>query len=132
MLNNTLNRFSSFPKPLVGDYVAIVLCLFITATLFHFFWQTAPASVLRIRVGNQIYGEYSLMQHKTLTLNGRLGQATIAIQNGQVRFLHAPCSNQYCVHQGWLKKAGQVSICLPNQISLELMGKSKPFDTLNY
>jgi len=36
------------------------------------------------------------------------------------------------VHQGWLSHAGQVAICLPNQISLELLAERKLYDSLSY
>ena len=32
----------------------------------------------------------------------------------------------------WLKQAGEIAVCLPNQVSLELSGGSKPYDSLNY
>ena len=48
------------------------------------------------------------------------------------RYTQSPCRNQYCVHQGWLSRAGQVAVCLPNQISLELLGGDKNYDSLNY
>ena len=71
-------------------------------------------------------------QERTLDIHGPLGNSRIVIQHGQVRFEHSPCTNQYCVHQGWLKRAGQVAICLPNQVSLELLGAKRAYDSLNY
>ena len=67
-----------------------------------------------------------------LACQGPLGDSRVVIAHGKARFLSAPCSNQYCVHQGWLSKVGQVAVCLPNQVSLELLGGSKPYDSLNY
>jgi hypothetical protein len=110
----------------------MIASFLIIVWLFNTLWVHENAAKLRIRLGNQIYGEYSLNQHKTLIIQGKIGTATIEIQQGKVRFIHSPCNNQYCVHQGWLHLAGQAAICLPNQISLELLGKNKPFDTLNY
>jgi hypothetical protein len=36
------------------------------------------------------------------------------------------------VRQGWLKQAGEIAICLPNQVSLELTGSGKTYDSLSY
>jgi hypothetical protein len=36
------------------------------------------------------------------------------------------------VRQGWLTQAGEVAICLPNQVSLELIGSTKRYDSLSY
>jgi hypothetical protein len=99
--------------------------------MFKTFWTTSPANKLQIRSGNIIYGTYSLNQHRILQVSGALGTSTIEIKQGKARFKHSPCANQYCVHQGWMNKANQTAICLPNQVSLELLGE-KQFDTLNY
>lgn len=100
--------------------------------LFAHYWSNVPATKLRVRIGSQQYGLYSLQQEKTLHLHGHIGEAVIQIRNGQARFLRSPCMNQYCVHLGWLNKTGQSAFCVPNQISLELLGAKRNFDTVNY
>lgn len=132
MFNNVSKSFRSFPSLLWGDWLIVTLSVIGVAWLFQTLWQNEPAAKLRIRQGDTVYGTYSLNQTKTLDVHGKLGEAKITIQQGKVRFQQSPCSNQYCVHQGWLSKAGQVAICLPNQLSIELLGAKKPFDTLNY
>ena len=87
---------------------------------------------LQIRQGDSIYATLSLDQERTLDILGPLGNSRIIVHHGQVRFASSPCPNQYCVHQGWLSRSGQVAICLPNQVSLELIGSKKPYDSLNY
>jgi hypothetical protein len=125
-------RFRHFPKLLLGDWCIVVVSLALIGWSFATLWSHQPASTLRIRVGDTVLGEYSLMQTKTLTVSGKLGKATIEIQQGKVRFKHSPCHNQYCVHQGWLQRATQTAICIPNQVSIELVGAQPAFDTLNY
>ena len=132
MFNNVFKSFRSFPSLLWGDWLIVTLSVIGVAWLFHSLWQNEPAAKLRIRQGDAVYGTYSLNQTKIVHVHGKLGEANITIQQGKVRFQQSPCSNQYCVHQGWLSKSGQVAICLPNQLSIELLGAKKPFDTLNY
>lgn len=100
--------------------------------LFKTLWSNAPASQIMIRQGDKVVGTYDLNQRRELHIHGPLGESHISIAQGKVRFKQSPCTNQYCVHQGWLKLAGQVAICLPNQISLQLIGEKKPYDSLNY
>ena len=116
----------------MGDWLVIVCSSIIVILLFQLLWVHTPATKLRIRLQNSVYGEFSLNQNKQLQIQGKLGVTLIQIQNGQARFVQSPCNNQYCVHQGWLKTAGQASICLPNQISLELLDGNKTYDSLNY
>lgn len=130
-LRNALKSYQTFPKPLIGDWFTIFISLICIVFLFKVLWVSSPASKIQIRLGDKIYGSYSLNQHKDLHIHGHVGDSIIQIKAGKVRFKHSPCSNQYCVHQGWLTRAGQTAICLPNHLSLELLGH-KSFDTLNY
>lgn len=131
------NFFSKFAggqaaRPLPGDWLVVLVGMLLVTVLFLTLWRQAPAARLLVRQGDIIYGTYSLDQQRTLHIHGPLGESHVVIDHGRVRFERSPCSNQYCVHQGWLKRAGQVAICLPNQVSLELLGTKKVYDTLNY
>jgi len=119
-------------KPLFGDWFVIILSFIGVVFLFQTLWSNIPASKLQIRQGDNVIGTYDLNQTRELHLHGPIGDSHIIIEQGKVRFKQSPCNNQYCVHQGWLSKAGQVAICLPNQISLQLTGEYQSYDSLNY
>lgn len=125
-------KFSRGSKPLLGDWLVIVITAIGVIYLFQTLWSNTPASQLQIRQADKIIGTYDLNQTRELHIHGPLGESHISIAQGKVRFKQSPCTNQYCVHQGWLAHAGQVAICLPNQISLQLIGENKPYDSLNY
>lgn len=127
-----LSNFTHFPKPLWGDWLVIGLSLGLVILSFLTLWSHQTATTLRIRTGDSVFGEFSLMQTKSLKIRGKIGLSTIDIQQGKVRFKQSPCNSQYCVHQGWLMHAGQVAICIPNQVSIELIGAAPSMDTLNY
>ena len=121
-----------FAKPLIGDWLIMAASLVAVIVMFQIFWSFAPASQLKIRQGDKIIGSYDLNQTRELKIAGPIGESLISIKQGKVRFKQSPCPNQYCVHQGWLSRAGQVAICLPNQISLQLVGAKSSYDSLNY
>lgn len=125
--NNTV-----YPKPLIGDWFIVLISVIAIIFMFKQFWHFEHPSTLKIRLGDQVMGTYDLNQTRELKINGPIGVSTISIYQGKVRFKQSPCHNQYCVHQGWLSHAGQVSICIPNQISLQLLGKQASYDSLNY
>lgn len=122
----------SFPKPLIGDWLVISAGLALVVTLFATFWKPEHAAKLRIRSGDKVVSVLSLNQQRSIDIRGPLGISHIVIEHGRVRFAHSPCRNQYCVHQGWLQHDGQVAVCLPNQVSIELFGTEKQYDSLNY
>lgn len=119
-------------KPLWGDWLIILVSIIVVIILFQTLWTNQPANQLQIRQGDNIIGTYDLNQTRELHIHGPLGDSHISIAQGKVRFSQSPCTNQYCVHQGWLHRAGQVAICIPNQISLQLTGEKKSYDSLNY
>lgn len=119
-------------KLLLGDYLVIALGLLLVVYLFKTLWHSEHAAKLQLRQGNQIVATLSLNQDRLIDVTGPLGVSKIEIKQGKVRFLSSPCANQYCVHQGWLHRAGQAAICLPNRVSLELLGTQKSYDSLNY
>jgi hypothetical protein len=132
MLQNMLFKFNHNPKPLIGDWLVIIANFALVILMFQNFWSFEHASKLKIRQGNQIIGTYDLNQTRELHIKGPIGESIVLIEQGKVRFKQSPCHNQYCVHQGWLSRTGQVAICLPNQISLQLIGAKSNYDSLNY
>jgi hypothetical protein len=117
---------------LIGHWWILIASSLLVNYLFQHLWSHDHATNVQIRLGNTVYGTYSLNQQRDIHVHGALGNATISIQNGKARFSQSPCHNQYCVHQGWLSRSGQAAICLPNQLSLELVGETKQYDSLNY
>ena len=115
-----------------GDW-AVMLCgalgtVWLTATL----WQGGIADKAVIRSGGKIFSEVPLSRNQLIEVPGPLGITRIAIHNLQARIAADPSPRQYCVRQGWLKQAGETAVCLPNQVSVELSGRKKRYDSLNY
>lgn len=131
MIASKLNK-SLLIKPLVGDYLVMLAGVALVVLLFKTLWQHETAAKIIIRQGDHIFATLSLNQERNLVVHGPIGDSHIVIHQGKVRFASSPCNSQYCVHQGWLSQAGQVAICLPNRVSVELIGATKSYDSLNY
>ena len=126
----SVRKFS--PRPLPGDWLLIALATGAVILLFAMLWRNEAAGKLQIRAGDQVFATLSLVQKRTLQVPGPLGVTTVVIDQGRVRVASDPSRHQYCVKQGWLSRAGQVAMCLPNQVSVELLGGEKTYDSLNY
>ena len=112
--------------------MVLLLAALLTAWLAVAVWQGGAADKAIIRSGGKIFSVVPLSRNQTIEVPGPLGISRIAIQNLQARIASDPSPRQYCVRQGWLKQAGEIAVCLPNQISLELSGGKKRYDSLNY
>lgn len=123
-------EFTNLVRP--GDWAVCVLAALAVAGLFAGLWQGGAAKRAVIRAGGQVFAEVSLNRDRTLKVPGPLGESVIRISAGQARVAADPSPRQYCVKQGWLSRPGDVAVCLPNQVSIELAGASRAYDSLNY
>jgi len=116
-----------------GDAVVWLLAATLLVSLYMMFWQAdghgAEAVVL---VNGKRWARLDLFQNQDLDVPGPLGHSHIQVRDGQVRFVNSPCPNQLCVHTGWLSQGGEVSICLPNKVSLQILGSDPRFDAINF
>ncbi|MBI5659534.1 MAG: NusG domain II-containing protein [Nitrosomonadales bacterium] len=105
-----------------------LLTVFLAATL----WRGGAADKAIIRSGGKVFREVPLSRDQTISVPGPLGVSQVAIHKLRARIVSDPSPRQYCVRQGWLKQAGEIAVCLPNQVSVELSGGRKKYDSLNY
>lgn len=115
-----------------GDYFVFasgcLLAMFLATTM----WRGAIADRATIRSGGKVFSVVPLSRDQVIEVPGPLGVSRIAIKNRQVRVIADPGMHQYCVRQGWMQQAGEIAICLPNQVTVELAGSKKNYDSLNY
>jgi hypothetical protein len=115
-----------------GDYPVFIAGFLFSAWLIGISWHGGTADKVIIRSGGNLFREVPLSRNLEVDVPGPLGYSKIIILNHQARISSDPSPRQYCVRQGWLKQAGEVAICLPNQVSLELTGRTKRYDSLSY
>jgi hypothetical protein len=116
----------------IGDWMVLLLGVLSITWIAVTLWQGGVAEKPIIRSGGKIFSEVPLSRNQIISVPGPLGISRTAIHDRQVGITADPSPRQYCVHQGWLKEAGEIAICLPNQISVELSGRGKRYDSLNY
>jgi len=115
-----------------GDWLTLVLGSVCVVLLIFKLWSGELADKAVIRSGGKIFREVPLSRDQQIEVPGPLGISLIAVQNRKVRIASDPSPRQYCVRQGWLQQAGEIALCLPNQVSVELVGSHKRYDSLNY
>lgn len=116
----------------LGDWLTLLLGSIFVVLLASKLWSGDLADKAIIRGGGKIFREVPLSRDQKIEVPGPLGISLIDIQNRKARIASDPSPRQYCVHQGWLQQAGEIALCLPNQVSVELTGSRKKYDSLNY
>lgn len=104
----------------------------LVASLFASLWQSGQAERAIIRSGGKLFAEVDLARDQELVVPGHLGESRISIRDRRARVASDPSPRQYCVRQGWLSAPGEVAVCLPNQVSVELAGSTRRYDSLSY
>jgi hypothetical protein len=116
----------------IGDWLTLLLGSIFVMLLALKFWSGDLADKAVIRGGGKIFSVVPLSRDQQIEVPGPLGISIITIQNRKARIASDPSPRQYCVRQGWLQQAGEIALCLPNQVSVELTGSKKKYDSLNY
>lgn len=115
-----------------GDWLTLLAGAVCIILLSNLVWNGGVADTAVIRSGGKIFSTAPLSRNQQIEVPGPLGTSIITIEKGRARISSDPSPRQYCVRQGWLAQSGEIAICLPNQVSVELTGGQKRYDSLNY
>jgi len=115
------------------DFIIITLALMYVSFLYINYWgDNTQGFDVRIMSGQEEAQILSLGKHQRITVQGPLGPSIIEIKEGRVHFVSSPCQNKQCIHSGWLEKSGEVAACLPNRITIAVLGKEQRYDSMNF
>jgi hypothetical protein len=115
-----------------GDWLIVALGLAFCAAAFPLAWQAGVAEKAIVRRGGEIFSELELARNRRIEVPGPLGLTTVVVDQRRVRVAADPGLRQYCVRQGWLSRPGEIAICAPNQVSVEVRGSKQTYDSLAY
>jgi hypothetical protein len=114
-----------------GDLLILLLAVGAVGLSFRLGW-TGQGDSARILARGKLVAELPLSRDRLITVDGPLGTTRIEIHQGRARIAADPSPRQLCVKQGWLNRAGQAALCLPNQVALEILGQRADYDTRHY
>lgn len=115
-----------------GDYLTLLLGSGFVVWMMLTLWSGGLADTAIIRSGGKVFREVPLSRDQQIEVPGPLGTSIVTIRQRKAGITTDPSPRQYCVRQGWLQQTGEVAICLPNQVSVELVGGERKYDSLNY
>ena len=62
----------------------------------------------------------------------QVNDVAIEIENSRARVTSSPCKDQLCLRTGWLERPGEVAVCLPQRVIVELRGARGNYDSVAY
>jgi len=115
-----------------GDWLLVILGLCVCAASFPWAWRAGVAEKAIVKRGGEVFSELDLARNRRIEVPGPLGMTTVVVDQRRVRVAADPGPRQYCVRQGWLTRPGEIAICAPNQVSVEIQGRQRTYDSLAY
>lgn len=115
-----------------GDWAVVGISALSVAASFPLVWQGGTAEKAVVKRDGEVVAELDLARKRTLEVAGAIGPSVIVVEPGRARVAADPGPRQYCVRQGWLKRPGEIAICAPNHVSLQIAGGKKSFDSITY
>jgi hypothetical protein len=116
-----------------GDHIVIasafILLIFLYFTYWHGSWRGAQAAVM---VNGAHWSNIELAYDQFIKVPGYLGNSTLEVHDGRIRFVASPCDTKQCIHQGWLSDGGEMAACLPNRVSVQILSGDPRFDSINF
>ena len=101
--------------------IASLLLLSLLALLFVTLTRKEGAAV-EITVGGEVVATYSLFKNGEYELNG--GTNTLVIENGVAYMDYSSCPDHVCERKGKIRYAGQTIVCLPNKLTVTIIGET--------
>ena len=123
-------RWLAFFRP--GDWLVAALGLVFCVLSFPLAWQAGVAEKAVIKRGGEVFAELDLSRNRRIEVPGPLGITTVVVDKRRVRVASDPGIHQYCVRRGWLERAGEIAICAPNEVSVQVQGGKESYDSLSY
>lgn len=107
----------------IFDIIIIIVAITITG-FFLFRGSGNDASTITVECNGDTY-RYSLDNNQIISLEGAIGQTILEIKDHSVAIIKSPCTNQTCVHEGWISNPNSFIACIPGKILITVDSKSK-------
>lgn len=105
------------------DLILVLLILIIAAVGFfiNHTVRRKPAAIVEISVDGKVTETYPLDEDNDVILHG-YGSGTnhLIIRDGCAWISEATCPDKVCIHQGKIQENGQMLVCLPNRLIVQI------------
>ncbi|MEA1996673.1 MAG: NusG domain II-containing protein [Gemmatimonadota bacterium] len=104
-----------------SDIVLLVIAGVSTAAFYGFSLKQGPGTEGRvleavIRVGEKTVSRLDLSIDTSLVVEGVLGEVTVVVEDGALRFVNSCCRLKICEKMGPVSRRGELVVCAPNRV----------------
>lgn len=120
-------KMTVLDRVLIGGLVAVAFLLWLVRWL-----PVSSADLMaRIELEGRVVNEIALQKGtgRTVAIPLPRGMAYLEVKDRAARLRELPrklCPNKVCSHMGWIRKAGEMIICVPNRLVIRLVSPNSP------
>lgn len=118
-----------------GDYILIVLLILVSVG--SFFFMRMPSSgagkTAIVKVDGQIVKEIPFTQEnvgKHFVIESKYGRNVVEMEADRVHVIEADCPDKLDVKQGYIEREGEMIVCLPNRMTIEIREDKDDLDAV--
>ena len=112
-----------------GDVLVVLMAICACVALTQGAWFGPGGDRVVVRGGGRVVAELPLARNRVLEVSGPLGISRVEISGGRVRVANDPGPRQICVRRGWLQRSGDAALCAANNVSVEVLGGARSYDS---
>jgi hypothetical protein len=111
-----------------GDRLLIFSLLILSGLSFWFTRTTSEGAWVIVQVQGNTVARLPLNENRHFAVQGPLGETVISIQHGRAAIESSACPHQLCTQMGSVSHAGQMVVCVPNRVVVQVLGQRNSFD----
>ena len=108
--------------------ISSLLCLSFMVVLIMLVFREEGGHVV-VTVDGDETSRYELSVDGEYELNG--GTNILVVENGEAYLRYADCPDKTCVKRGRIKYSGQSIVCLPNKLTVRVIGADSNVDIVS-
>lgn len=91
----------------------------------YYFAHREPAMRAEVTIDGKLVETLDLSKDQEVTIHGaRGGVNRLVVQEGEIWCEEASCPDQVCVHQGKQSRDGELIVCLPSLMIVQIKGRN--------
>ena len=99
--------------------IIIILLFLVLFFLFNYF-NKEKAIIAYVYYESDIISKIDLSIDNKYEVDGLLGKVMIEVKNKKIRVIEENSPNHLCSRQGFVSNKGDIIVCIPNKIIIEL------------
>jgi len=126
-MKRLLKYFSRADFGVVGILILVAAIGF----LFNLRQDFSKGEFVLVRYRNRVLYRLSIHEDRSLSVNGDSGGLVLQIRRGKVWVSQSQCPHKTCMRMGKISHPGQIIVCVPNRIVIQIVGRGNPtFDVI--